>query len=346
MNLLEVFFIISGLIIFILALDIARKEKFNALHFFIFLLIGSGLLVFTFFPGVLSVLGQIFGIQRGADVLVYGSIIFLLYFVLLLLSKVENNKHSTTKIVRELAIMSSEKYSYKCSGVILVRVYNEEKVLQDTLDGLYAAGYTNILIVDDGSNDGSPAIIKKFAKKHDHIIALRHSHNRGGWAALETGFEYIRRYLDVSGIVTFDADGQHNPEEIKKFIKAAQKYPYLGIIFWSRFLKEGSYQNMPFLRKCILKWGRIFTYLVSGAKITDPHNGFRIINIDTVKSISLTTDSMAYASELIEQIMQKNIPHWEIPVNIIYTEYSLAKWQKSSNAIFIALHTIWAKFFR
>jgi hypothetical protein len=49
-TLLEVFFIISGLIIFILALDIAKKEKFNALHFFIFILIGGGLLVFTFFP--------------------------------------------------------------------------------------------------------------------------------------------------------------------------------------------------------------------------------------------------------------------------------------------------------
>jgi hypothetical protein len=44
--------------------------------------------------------------------------------------------------------------------------------------------------------------------------------------------------------------------------------------------------------------------------------------------------------------MQKKIPHGEIPVNIIYTDYSLAKWQKSSNAIFIAIHTIWAKFFK
>jgi cellulose synthase/poly-beta-1,6-N-acetylglucosamine synthase-like glycosyltransferase len=124
-------------------------------------------------------LGQIFGLQRGADVLVYGSIIFLLYFVLLLLSKVENNKHSITKTVRELAIMSSEKYSYKGNGVILVRVYNEAPVLQNTLESIFDFGNTNILIIDDGSTDESPKIIKNFARKHSHIISVTHSQNRG-----------------------------------------------------------------------------------------------------------------------------------------------------------------------
>jgi glycosyltransferase involved in cell wall biosynthesis len=291
-------------------------------------------------------LGQIFGLQRGADVLVYGSIIFLLYFVLLLLSKVENNKHSITKTVRELAIMSSEKYSYKGNGVILVRVYNEAPVLQNTLESIFDFGNTNILIIDDGSTDESPKIIKNFARKHSHIISVTHSQNRGWWAALETWLEYVRRYLDVNGIITFDADGQHDIAEAELFKKAAWKYPYLWVIFWSRFLKKGSYENMPIMRRCVLKLGRVFTYIMSKAKLSDPHNWFRFIRRSTLDKISLTTDSMAYASELIEQIMQKKIPHAEIPVNIIYTDYSLAKWQKSSNAIFIALHTIWSKFFR
>ncbi|EKD29755.1 MAG: hypothetical protein ACD_78C00288G0001, partial [uncultured bacterium (gcode 4)] len=84
MNLLQAFFIVSGVIIFIIAFDIAKRQKFNALHFLVFIGIGAGLLVFTFFPQVLDAMGRIFGIQRGADVLVYVSIIFLLYFVLLL----------------------------------------------------------------------------------------------------------------------------------------------------------------------------------------------------------------------------------------------------------------------
>jgi len=309
-------------------------------------MIGGGLLVFTFFPGVLNGLGRIFGLQRGADVLVYGAIIFVVYMTLLLLSKVEQNKHDITKLIREAAIGWSEKYGYSGDGVILIRVYNEEQVLLSTLNKVFDAGYTNILIVDDGSTDSSPQIIEKFARKHSHIVHVRHAQNRWGGAALETGFEYIRRYLKVDYIATFDADGQHNIEELDIFMTAMTKHPYLEVIFWSRFLKNAGYKNMPFFRKCILKWGRIFTYLMSGARLSDPHNGYRLIRRSVLDKVHLTADTMAYASELIEKIMKHKIPHAEIPVHIEYTAYSLSKWQKSSNAIFIALHTIWSKFFR
>jgi hypothetical protein len=64
MTLLQIFFIISGIIILLIALDIARRERFNALHFLVFLAGGSGLLFFTFFPEALDYIGYIFGIAR------------------------------------------------------------------------------------------------------------------------------------------------------------------------------------------------------------------------------------------------------------------------------------------
>lgn len=109
MNLLQIFFIISGLIIFLVAFDIARRERFNALHFLVFLWVGSGLLIFTFFPSVLNTLGLLFGLQRWADLLVYASIIFLFYFVLLLLQKVESTREEVTRLVREIAISNAKK---------------------------------------------------------------------------------------------------------------------------------------------------------------------------------------------------------------------------------------------
>lgn len=109
MNLLQLFFITSGIIIFLVAFDIAKRERFNALHFLVFLAVGSGLLVFTFFPSSLEVIGQIFGLPRGADVLVYTSIIFLFYFVLLLLQKIEATREEVTKLVREIAIQNAKK---------------------------------------------------------------------------------------------------------------------------------------------------------------------------------------------------------------------------------------------
>jgi len=345
-TLLEVFFIISGLVIFILALDIAQKEKFNALHFFVFILIGGGLLVFTFFPWVLNELGKIFGLQRWADVLVYGSIIFLLYFVLLLLSKVENNKHYISKMVRELAIGSSSQKIIEGNEVFLVRSYNEASVLESTIQSILEAGYENILIVDDGSRDNTSEIIHKMKENHPWIIDIKHFQNRGGGAALETWFEYLRRYGKTKFVVTFDADGQHRISDYSKFKKAFKKYPHLDVVFGSRFLKKWSLQNIPFIRKYILKGGRLFTYLVSGVKLTDAHNGYRVFRNSALYKIHLTADSMAYASEITEQVSQNNLAYGEVSVDIIYTDYSLAKGQKSSNAIFIVFHTIWAKFFK
>lgn len=104
MSFLQIFFIISGIIILLLSIDIAKRERFNALHFLVFILVGVGLLVFTLFPETLTFLGKIFGLERGADVLVYASIIFLIYFVLLLLRKTESNREEISRLVRTLAI--------------------------------------------------------------------------------------------------------------------------------------------------------------------------------------------------------------------------------------------------
>lgn len=101
---LQIFFVVSGTIILIIALDVARRERFNALHFIVFIGIGLGLLLFTFFPTILDAIGHIVGIQRGADALVYAAIIFLLYFVLLLLRKIESTNSVLTVLVREIAL--------------------------------------------------------------------------------------------------------------------------------------------------------------------------------------------------------------------------------------------------
>lgn len=113
MNLLQVFFIVSSIVIFIFAFDIAKRQKFNAIHFLVFLTIWVALFVFTFFPNILNIFGWFFWLQRWADLLVYASIIFLLYFTLLLLSKVEWNREDITRLIREMAIENSSKRNEK-----------------------------------------------------------------------------------------------------------------------------------------------------------------------------------------------------------------------------------------
>ncbi len=341
MNLLQVFFIVSAFFILLLWIDIARKQRFNFLHIFLFIWIAIALIVFTFFPRTLDLFGSIFWVQRWADVLVYISILFLIYFVLFLFNKIEDTNTVFTDTIREISIENSSKKTLKANEVILIRAYNEWKVLKDTLDNIIKAWYENILLIDDGSKDNTEDIARTF----DNIIYVKHIKNLWAWAALETWFEYVRRFMNVNYIVNFDADGQHDIKDLPNFFKAFEEKSNLWAVFWSRFI-EKTETNTPLWRKIILYLGRIFTLFISWVYLTDSHNGYRVFTLDTIKKIRLNINGMAYASELIDKIKQNKIKFTEVPVNIKYTDYSIWKGQKSSNAIFIAFKMIWTKFFK
>jgi len=342
MSLLQVFFIVSGMLLLVISIDIAKKQKFNALHFLIFIFIWLGLIIFTFFPNILNYFWKIFGLQRWADLLVYWAIIFLLYFVILLLNKVEDNRSDLTKLIREIAINNSPKKIISWEICFVIACYNEEKVIKKTLSDLINSWYKNIILVNDGSKDNT---LKELNDFENEIIILTHYKNRWQWARLETWFEYLRKYWQVEYICTYDADWQHQLKDLEKFINSFKNDNSLQIVLWSRFIIKTN-TNVSFKRKIILKLWILFTFFISSIKLTDSHNWYRVIKKETLKDISITIDGMGHASEIVDIISSKKIKFKEVPVDILYTDYSIAKWQKSSNAINIAFKMIWNKFFR
>ena len=82
---------------------------------------------------------------------------------------------------------------------------------------------------------------------------------------------------------------------------------------------------MPFMRRIILGIAKIVTSIFYGSKITDPHNGYRVISLSALRKFVITADGMHYANEINEQIQSHKMDYKEIPVHIRYTDYSLAK---------------------
>lgn len=342
MNLLNFFFIVSWLVFLILALDVANKQKLNIVHFLSFLFIWAALLVFTFYPNILDSIWNIFWVARWADVLVYCSIIFLLYTTLRLYANFVESKEITTELIRNIAIENSDKKIINSEEIFVIPSYNEWQIIKETIDNLFKNWYKNILIVNDWSKDNSRTILEKYWEK---IILLNHLKNRGQWASLETGFEYVRIYWNVEYIVTYDADWQHDIKDYKKFKEKMKKNQKVDILLWSRFLWNKNI-SIPFVRKIILKMGIYFTYIISNIYLTDTHNWYRVIRKRVLDKIRLKEDGMSHASEILDIISVKNIKYKEVPVTIKYTEYSLNKWQSSRNAINIAIRMIWSKFFK
>jgi len=342
MNLLQILLILSAIIILLLVTHIAKKQKFNALHFLVFFSMWIWLLVFTFFPSFLNDFGKFFGLQRWADLLVYSSVIFLVYFVLLLLSKHVENKESITELIREIAIENSSKKEIKWKEVFVIPVFNEWPVLEKTINNILAKWYKNILVINDGSSDNSRVILEKFWEK---IVLLNHLKNRGQWASLETWFEYLRRYWKMDYVVCFDADWQHSLGDLKKFYKILDENNKIDIVFGSRFVWKTK-SNIPTSRRIILKLAILFTFFLSQIHLTDTHNWYRVFRKKILDKLKITIDWMGHASEIIDIVANKKIKYREVPVDIKYTEYSLSKWQSNWNAIRIAIRFIWSKFFR
>jgi glycosyltransferase involved in cell wall biosynthesis len=224
----------------------------------------------------------------------------------------------------------------KSKVVVLMTAYNEEKVVGSVIDSLLNRGYKSIVVVDDGSTDGTYDIVKKYP-----VFLLRHIVNRGKGASLQTGTEFILK-KGFPVIVHFDADGQHNPDDIEKLVEPIFAENF-DVTLGSRFL--GSVINLPLSRKIVLKMGIFLSNLLYGVKLTDVHNGLRAFKAKVFEKICFTEDRFAYASELLEKIVKFGFRYKEVPVNITYSEYSIKKGQKNINAINIFLKMIKRRFF-
>jgi len=207
---------------------------------------------------------------------------------------------------------------------IVIAAYNEAHSIGHVLKDLTKAGYKNVVVLDDGSEDDTSRIAKQYTS---HV--LKHVVNRGQGASLKTGLDYaLKHNADV--IVTFDADGQHRVEDIPAIVKPVVN-DEVDVALGSRFLKSGS--NVPFLRKLFLKGGVLLVWLFYGIKLTDVHNGFRALSRHAAEQIDLTTDRMEHASEILSEIKRKNLRFVEVPVIIKYTEYSKEHGQSTLNAV-------------
>jgi glycosyltransferase involved in cell wall biosynthesis len=209
---------------------------------------------------------------------------------------------------------------------VVVPAFNEAEVLPSVL-GQLAELYDHIVLVDDGSSDGTGECIK-----HPRIKNLRHLINRGQGAALQTGIEYsLRRGAEI--IVTFDADGQHDPADIDYLLQPIMRGE-ADVTLGSRFL--GQAVNIPALRKTALKLGIWFTYFLSGIRLTDVHNGLRAFSRPVAQALNIPIDRMGHASWIVEEINRKNWRYREVATTVRYTPYSLGKGQSTWSAVGIA----------
>jgi glycosyltransferase involved in cell wall biosynthesis len=213
----------------------------------------------------------------------------------------------------------------------VVPLYNERAVIAEVISGLLP-WFPRIVCIDDGSTDGSAEVARQAGA---HIV--EHPINLGQGAALQTGVEYALSDPGCDYIVTFDADGQHRVEDAVGMIAAAREKD-AAIVFGSRFLDDRT--NPGWIKRAILKTAVWITNMTTSIRLTDAHNGLRVIRRDAAERLHLRQDRMAHATEIVLQLGDTGLPWIEYPVELLYTDYSKAKGQSVLNSVNILVDLI------
>lgn len=208
--------------------------------------------------------------------------------------------------------------------VAVIPAYKEATQIADVLTR--TRSFVDEMIV---VNDGSPDETAEVALKHGAIV-VSHVINRGLGAAIGTGFAFAKkRGADV--VITLDADGQHDPAEIPKFIEAIKGGA--NVVIGSRMISR---EGMPWYRQAANLLGNISTLVLFGAYVTDSQSGFRAFSRTALDKIEIKTNRMEVSSELIAEAKHHGFKIVEVPIKAIYTDYSLSKGQ----SFFVGIKTL------
>jgi UDP-N-acetylglucosamine---dolichyl-phosphate N-acetylglucosaminyltransferase len=204
---------------------------------------------------------------------------------------------------------------------ILIPAYNEERTLGQVIQQVKAVDLPGvekeIIVVDDGSSDNTANIARSRG-----AIVISHLLNRGVGGALGTGFEAALR-LGSDVVVTFDADGQHSPDDIGKVIEPIRT-GRADVVVGSRMIDSS---GMPWTRQIANHVANIVTWVLLAARTTDSQSGLRAFSREAARRMRITASRYEVSSEMCGEVKRLHLRFIEVPIQTIYTEYSLSKGQ-------------------
>jgi glycosyltransferase involved in cell wall biosynthesis len=201
--------------------------------------------------------------------------------------------------------------------VVVIPAYNEERAIADVIRRLKAKGYGRVIVVDDGSQDRTG----EFARREGAVV-LTHLVNRGVGGAWGTGLKAALN-LAPTIIVTLDADGQHDPDDLAGLIAPVERGE-ADVVIGSRLLNPA---GMPWSRRLANRTANLVTFLLFGLWVRDSQSGMRAFSRDAAARIRIASSGMEICSEMIAEIARNRLRLKEVPIKAIYTEYSLSKGQ-------------------
>jgi hypothetical protein len=259
-----------------------------------------------------------FSFERENGTRIVGVAVFaILILFLLTLRALSQGSRITRELSAVLEGLAWERFRldgyperFRGKVAILIPAYNEADNVASVLERIPAevcGEPTATLVVDDGSRDGTAEVAEAAG-----AVVARHVINRGGGAALRTGY----RLLADSGagiVVTLDADGQHLPSEMPRLVEPVLSGE-VAMAHGSRVLGEAE-ENHPARELGIVFFNKVVSF-ITRTKVTDCSNGYRAVRADVLPTLVLRQEQF-HTSEFMIEAIKRGVPAKEVPVTVV-----------------------------
>ena len=302
-----------------------RRRSLRNVDVLVMLAIALGLAIVSG-TELLDAILSAFSFKRSNGTRILGVAVFaILILFLLVLRALAQGSRITRELSEVLEGLAWEQFSaaghperFRDRIGVLVPAYNEADSVGWVLDRIPArvcGVETAVLVVDDGSRDGTGEV----AAEHDAVVA-RHVINRGGGAALRTGY----RLLAASGttmVVTLDADGQHLPSEMDRLVEPVLSGE-VAVAHGSRVLGEA--ESNHYARELGIVFFNRMVSLITRTRVSDCSNGYRAVRTDVLPQLVLRQEQF-HTSEFLIEAIKRGIPAKEVPVTVAHRRHGHSK---------------------
>jgi glycosyltransferase involved in cell wall biosynthesis len=225
--------------------------------------------------------------------------------------------------------------------LVVLPTYDEKDTVSDVLDGLLALSHRlDALVVDDGSPDGTGAIVRAKADADARVRLVERSHKGGLASAYAVGFgRGTEERYDL--IVEMDSDLSHRPDELPRLLEAIRSH---DMVIGSRYVPGGQVTNWAAARLALSKLGNAYARTWLGIGVHDATSGFRVYRRQALEQITagpIRSDGYGFQIELAYRAWNAGLSVGEAPITFQEREHGQSK--ISRRIVFEALWlvTVW-----
>ena len=213
---------------------------------------------------------------------------------------------------------------------VLVPTYQELHTLPSIIHRIFETiPNIDVLVIDDHSPDGTGKLADELSQKYSNLKVLHRSQKNGLGSAYVDGFKASLDDYEV--LVEMDADGSHDPQDLKRIL---EEIPNYDCVLGSRWVPGGKVVNWPLSRQILSRGGNLYARKMLGFDIGDSTGGFRAYKTSALRNIDLNLiDSQGYCFQvdMVRRLVSQGLKMKEVPIT--FTERTIGTSKMSRNIV-------------